>query len=254
MTKDYEDYEALEEEERNNTLAYIALLIKKSKSSRTEVVNAIKSWYNNYSDNNIMSYAEARKWVSSSDHRKRLTVLLSIINTEMKRLNVELTDNMRDMLTDIIMSEYTFFGETPESVDKLLSEPWGSDENTWSDRIDNDIVKWLYTLIVVIKHGLVKKQPLNEVIDNIEDKFDSIERQLETLANTESSAMGSIARHDLLKAKGYSKYTYYTSADERTCEICGSMHGLVFPMSAYEVGVTASPMHPNCRCWEIPFS
>lgn len=40
--------------------------------------------------------------------------------------------------------------------------------------------------------------------------------------------------------------------DRDTCELCGSMDGQVFKMSDYQVGLTAPPFHPWCRCCTCP--
>ena len=77
---------------------------------------------------------------------------------------------------------------------------------------------------------------------------------LNKLALTESTAVGSIARREIFKELGIKKYQFFTKPDERRCETCGAMHGLIFPISAYEIGVTASPLHPHCRCWEVPIT
>ena len=90
------------------------------------------------------------------------------------------------------------------------------------------------------------------VLNLLDKRFDSIESIIQTLGLTESTAVGSLARRKIFAELGIAKYRFYTRPDERRCETCGSMHGLIFPISAYEVGVTASPIHPRCRCWEVP--
>ena len=43
------------------------------------------------------------------------------------------------------------------------------------------------------------------------------------------------------------------SFDHDTCELCGALDGKVFKMSEYQVGVTAPPFHPWCRCCTAPY-
>ena len=59
---------------------------------------------------------------------------------------------------------------------------------------------------------------------------------------------------EIFKKLGINRYGFYSRVDERRCEYCGSLHGKTFPITAYEVGVTASPIHPRCRCWEVPIT
>ena len=103
-----------------------------------------------------------------------------------------------------------------------------------------------------IKQSFHKGRNVNDVIAKLNTRFKSMEYVLTTLGLSESTAVGSMARRAIFKQLGVEKYQFYTKADERTCETCGSMHGLIFPISAFEIGVTASPLHPRCRCWEVP--
>jgi hypothetical protein len=41
--------------------------------------------------------------------------------------------------------------------------------------------------------------------------------------------------------------------DRDTCALCGALDGQVFKMSEYEVGITAPPFHPWCRCCTAPY-
>ena len=101
---------------------------------------------------------------------------------------------------------------------------------------------------------MLRRDNIDDVLDMIDGRFTTMERVLKALGITETTAVGSVARKEIFKELGIQKYRFYTQADERTCEVCGAMHGLVFPMSSYEPGVTASPMHPRCRCFEIPIA
>jgi SPP1 gp7 family putative phage head morphogenesis protein len=48
-------------------------------------------------------------------------------------------------------------------------------------------------------------------------------------------------------------YQYSSALDERTCESCGALDGEKFKLSERKVGVNASPIHPMCRCVELPY-
>ncbi|MCR5635882.1 MAG: phage head morphogenesis protein [Clostridiales bacterium] len=41
--------------------------------------------------------------------------------------------------------------------------------------------------------------------------------------------------------------------DKHTCPICGKLDGTIIKMSDYEVGSTAPPFHPWCRCTTAPY-
>ena len=43
------------------------------------------------------------------------------------------------------------------------------------------------------------------------------------------------------------------SFDRDTCSLCAQLDGKVFRMSGYQVGLTAPPFHPWCRCCTCPY-
>jgi len=134
----------------------------------------------------------------------------------------------------------------------ITDEEWGADEATWLERLTDDVALWSVYIATDLKQGFLKGWNIKEMLTQLDKRFGSIEYVLEKLGITESTAVGSMARKKIFRELGITKYQFYTREDERTCEVCGSMHGHEFPMIAYEVGVTASPLHPRCRCWEIP--
>lgn len=244
-------FEDLELEQREQTIsefeAIVILLTAFSSSLETE----LRSFYNKYGRDGVITYHEARKWVSEKDHRKRLTVLLLALSTSFDSLFADLDPKYKAHLESIVGTEITFFGKDVKA-DKILSTPWGEDETTWDKRLWKYRDKWTNTLGSDIKLALLRRKPIDEVLKTVDKRVTSMRKILWKLYLTETTAVGSLARQDIFKQLGISKYRFYTRADERTCEECGALHGLIFPISAYEVGVTASPIHAHCRCWEVP--
>ena len=220
-------------------------------SINSNLENELRNFYSKYGKDGIVTYSEARKWSSSSDHRRRLTVLLLYINENFDELRTSLTPKFKEMLEKIVNNESDFF-KTPIDSNGILEEPWGVDDENWLDRLEDDVALWCAYILSDIKRAFVKGNTLDETLAQINKRFNYMEYVLETLGLSESTAVGSMARREIFKELGITKYRFYTKPDERRCETCGSMHGLVFPITAYEVGVTASPLHPRCRCWEVP--
>ena len=103
-----------------------------------------------------------------------------------------------------------------------------------------------------VKRGILSKKNIDDIVEILNKRFLTMENITERLAITETTAVGAIARKSAFKELGITKYQYFAREDERTCEQCGSLHGLIFPISAYEVGVTAPCLHPMCRCITVP--
>jgi SPP1 gp7 family putative phage head morphogenesis protein len=158
---------------------------------------------------------------------------------------------MKSYLTKIVDMESSFF-DIEVDVEKVLAAIWGLDATTWLVRLLSDIDLWDARLRADIKRLISRGANIEDVLNTLEKRFDSIDSVLTTLAISEATAIGSIARKSIFRELGVGKYQFFSKPDERRCETCGALHGKIFPMSAYEVGVTASPIHPRCRCWEVP--
>ena len=243
----------LEEDEREITDEAILAMIALLASVKSNLEYELRNFYSKYGKDGVVTYAEARKWVGDNDHRRRLTVLLMTISENFDDLRNGLTPEFKKMLEDVIGKETKFFNvDSSDIADKPLDERWSADEKTWRERLGDDIALWCAYILFDVKQAFHRKQGVDALITKLDKRFNSMASLLTTLGLSESTAVGSIARRKIFQQIGVSKYQFYTKDDERRCEICGSMHSLIFPISAYEVGVTASPLHPRCRCWEVP--
>lgn len=246
-----EELETLEQDERdaiNEELAAILLILT---NCQDEIIRDISYFYQQYGTDGRITYAEARKWVSKDDHTRRLTALILAITGYMSDAFVGFHEHFRSLLTEIIEMESDIFNvDLP--IDTILETKWGMDDSVWDDRLTVHRDKWSNILGRDIKQSVLRQDRVNDVIDIIKRRFVTMQHVLERLGYTEGTAIGSMARRRIFRELGVTRYQFFTRADERTCEICGEMHNRIFPISAYEVGVTASPLHPNCRCWEVP--
>lgn len=246
-----EQFEQLEQEERRLTDESIAIMLLILATTKGNLEKELRNFYHKYGKDGVVTYAEARKWVSEQDRRRRLTALTILLSGEFVIARSELKTEFEQMLKSVIGKETGFF-DVSIDLDEVLATVWGVDEATWLTRLMDDVDLWEIYILNDIKRALLQGKHLDDVLDQLSKRFKSIDSVLTKLGLTESTAIGSLARQKIFKEIGITKYRFYTQADERTCEICGSMHGLVFPISSYEVGVTASPLHPRCRCFEVP--
>ena len=69
---------------------------------------------------------------------------------------------------------------------------------------------------------------------------------------TESAYFSAQAQKDCFRDLDVEKYEVVATLDEKTCDICAPLDGVVFPVPDYEPGVTANPFHPWCRCCTAP--
>ena len=241
----------MEQEERSLTDEAILAMIVLLTTSKSNLEKELRDFYSKYGKDGVVTYAEARKWVSESDHRRRLAVLLLFICDEFDALLDNLTPEFKRMLEGVVTKEAKFF-DVELNSDNIIEREWGTDEANWTERLADDVAIWTACLATDIKRSIMQRKNLDDVLAQLDKRFTSMWKVIDKLGLTESTAIGSMARQRAFKQLGITKYQYYAQADERTCEVCGSMHGQIFPISAFEVGVTASPLHPRCRCWEVP--
>ena len=246
-----EQFDELEQEEHALTEEAIATLYLTLSLAHSDLEKELRDFYSKYGKDGVVTYQEARKWVSDKNRSKRLAVLLLAINARFNDLLVELEEPFRNAVVGVISKEASFFNVDLD-VDNLLFKDWGVDDLNWLDRLEDDVELWYQYVGNDVKRGMLQRKHIDDVLSMLDQRFLSMERVIKRLALTESTAYGSIARKQIFKELGITKYRFYAREDERTCEHCGSLHGLTFPMTAYEVGVTASPIHAHCRCWEVP--
>lgn len=246
-------FEELEHEERILTEEAIILLLLALGVAQSEVKKEVYSFYQKYGKDGVVTYNDVRKWVSANNRQRRLTVLFGAISVSFGKLFTKLKPKMLSILVEIAQKETDFF-DSKIDIDKVVSTKWGVDDTTWDIRLKDDVDLWNIYVATDLKRAFMRRDNIDDVIKQINKRFTTMEHIIQKLAMTESTAVGSLARREIFEALGIKKYRFYAREDERTCEICGSLHGLVFPVSSYEIGVNASPIHPWCRCWEVPIT
>lgn len=246
-----EQFEQLEQDERTLTEEAIAVMLVYLLSVKRDLEKELRNFYQKYGKDGVVTWQQARKWSDKDDHRRRITVLFALLSDKFDSLHPKLNRTFTTFLTDVVDAELEFFKVDLDAED-ILDIPWGVDEATWFARLFDDIDLWKVYVANDLKRSFLRQDNVEDVIEKLNKRFTTMENVISKLAMTESTAIGSLARKQIFKEIGITKYRYYAREDERTCEVCGSLHGLVFPVSAYEIGVNASPMHPWCRCWEVP--
>lgn len=246
--KQFEELESEELEITNEAIAAILLIVANTKGN---VEKELRNFYQKYGRDGVVTYAEARKWISEKNHQRRLTALTVYLSGEIASALSNMKTELEKMLKSVIGKESKFF-DVEIDIDAILKFPWGEDRRTWLKRLEDNADLWNVRISNDWKRAMLQRKNVDDVLGLLNKRFDSIEGIMTSLGLSESTAIGSMARHKIFKELGISKYQFFTKPDEQRCETCGAMHGHTFPISAYEVGVTASPLHPRCRCWEVP--
>jgi len=138
-------------------------------------------------------------------------------------------------------------------IDTLIRQPWAQDGANFSDRIWSNKQKLVNTLHTELTQHIIRGSDPQQAIDNLARTMEVSRAQAGRLVMTESAAISSAATQDCFKELGVDQYEILAALDSRTCDICQDLDGEVFTMKEYEVGMTAPPFHPNCRCTTVPY-
>lgn len=138
-------------------------------------------------------------------------------------------------------------------LDNIISKPWTTDKQTFSDRIWKSKTQLIDSLHTELTQMCILGKAPDQVINNIAKRFDVSAHQAGRLIMTESAYFGSVAQKDCFNELDVEKYEIVATLDHRTSEICQEMDGKVFDMKDFQAGITAPPFHVFCRSCTAPW-
>ncbi len=148
---------------------------------------------------------------------------------------------------------YSLAAIDTKKIDVVLKSPWAQDGKVFSDRIWKNKEKLVKELHIELSQNIIRGESPQKAINNLAKKMNVSKSQAGNLIMTESVAISAGARKECFRELDLEKYQIVSTLDALTCEVCGAMDGKVFKMSEYEIGVTANPFHPRCRCDTAPY-
>jgi SPP1 gp7 family putative phage head morphogenesis protein len=246
-----QELEALEQMQHEMSEEEFALIVAILISCRDDLKKEILSFYEQYGSDGVVTYVGSRQRVGGGNNRMRVAVLHDSIDDIFASSFLKIDTVFKDTLMDIIQSEMDFF-DVEIDIDDLLDLKWGVDDKSWNTRLWAHRDKWSALIKQDLKKSFLRGDDVLKVIDNLVKRFESAEKALQGLHLTEYNAVESETRYRIFKQLAVKRYQYFATLDERTCDTCGAMHGQVFPMTAFEIGATAPPIHNRCRCFITP--
>ena len=175
-----------------------------------------------------------------------------------KRLTVAYSSTIKDNYYQTIFDIHKSIGVgvsfsyiDNDMIKEILSFPWSGrsySQNLWINRtkLKNAIVQELTQMII---QGKGVKETSRALSKKLEADYKNCLR----LIHTEHSYFMSEATAKAYEELEVEYYQYSSALDKRTCESCGALDGETFKLVDRTVGVNASPLHPLCRCTELPY-
>lgn len=138
-------------------------------------------------------------------------------------------------------------------IDAILSKPWASDGREWSSRIWSNREQLTNELQGELLRSIVQGKGPVEAAARLASKMGVGQYQAVRLIQTEATAVATMADRDSFQSLGVEKVEYVATLEAHTCPTCGGLDGKVFTLKEVAAGMTAPPMHPNCRCTLVPY-
>ena len=216
-------------------------------TTETDVLNDTETWLNvlrEYENKEDVTYFEALsipilnevEEVSHSTANELLTLLVLTGWT----VHHDIAKNMKIQ------------GLAQEALKKELLKSWAVDGVPLYDRFNANKAKLSTSVKSALVKGFRNEMNVNEVVTVVSGLMGIGEAAAKRLVVTENTHFSTYATYLAIKEAGYTEYQYFSRLTANTCEDCMALHLSIFPIEAYEEGVTAPTLHPYCVCYIKP--
>lgn len=214
-------------------------------------------------------YAKQLENASAKVHIDRLTALKLEMQITANQLAEKTAEGLKATLEDIYQNGYyktayeiqkgvgcgcAFGGLDKARIENAVLKPWAKDGKNFSKRVWGDQrAKLVNSLETHLTQAVIRGDSPEKLIKQLTDDFKVARSRASTLVMTESAFFASESSKKSMENLGVEKYEIIGTLDSTACGECGSLDGRVYDMAEYEIGRTAPPFHPNCRCTTAPY-
>lgn len=226
--------------------------------------------YIKYGEENAINGAWVKQLENASSryHISRLEALKLQTQQSLEVLFGNQLDSIDSTMKDVYTSSYyhtafeiqrgigvgwDFATLDEKSISKIINKPWGADGKNFSERIWGNRQKLVNELNTTLTQNIILGQDPQKAIDAIAKKMNVSKNSAGALVMTEEAFFSSVAQKDCFNELDVEQFEIVATLDSHTSEICREMDGKIFPMSQYEIGVTAPPFHVRCRSSTVPY-
>lgn len=175
---------------------------------------------------------------------------------EVKRLGGDAESFSQESMYEAFRENYENIAKTLGGVDvvlpnkkameKMMREPWRGGD--FSSRLWGNTKKLSSALNDTLRHGIQQGKNVTEIAVELDTKMQQGFHAAHRLVRTETMHVLNTSSIEGYKASKVKKVQFWAAEDERTCELCGKLHGKVYDLEHAPV----LPLHPNCRCTYLP--
>ena len=138
-----------------------------------------------------------------------------------------------------------------DMIKEILAFPWSGrhySQNLWINR-----TKLKNTMVQELTQMIIQGKGVKETSRALSKRLDADLKNCVRLIHTEHSYFMGEATIKAYEELDVEYYQCSSALDKRTCSDCGKWDGEIIKLSDRVVGVNASPLHPYCRCTELPY-
>lgn len=142
----------------------------------------------------------------------------------------------------------TFSTIDDNAVMQFINQIWCADGKSWSTRIWDNVKLLKETLNEELIHTVATGRKTTDLKKKLQERFNVSYSRADALVRTELAHIQTQAAQQRYKDYGITEYEFFADPDERTCPVCGKLHGQKFPITS----APKVPVHPRCRCTILP--
>lgn len=105
------------------------------------------------------------------------------------------------------------------------------------------------TAALTVAQGVAEGRPTSAMVQDLRTGLGIVKSRAETIVRTESLRAYNTASDSYYAANNIDQVLYYATSDDRSCPICVSRAGHIYPRNSI-----TTPIHPRCRCYLAPWS
>lgn len=134
------------------------------------------------------------------------------------------------------------------AVMQVINNIWCADGKAWSQRIWENVGLLKETLNEGLIHCVVTGKKTSDLKKELQERFGVAYHRADALVRTELAQIQTQAAQQRYRDYGIGEMEVLVDPDERTCEVCGKLHGKRYGIN----DKPPIPAHPRCRCCMIP--
>lgn len=199
---------------------------------------------------------EKLKQQAKTSNISRLEALQLELEYEIGKLNQDLQLSFLPYLSSTAKYAYSnIMGTTtlsPHVLEEILNTPWNG--YNYSEAIWGNTDNLAKELKKTFEKGFIRGSGPRKMAQEIRKRFDVAKSRAETLIRTDGSFVVTNATARRYKDAGLQYYRIHVHLDTRTTDICKKIdkEDKRYDFKDFESGITAPPLHFNCRSGIVP--